>query len=327
MSFFQNLFHDFNGFYLSGDSSGYKLTFKIPGNANYCDPFINWVTGPFDLSASGVLTFNYAFDPDFAAWQSFTVDVTGASASATTAQEVADALNGDSAFAAWFTASVLKGVQVSIKQKRPLIAFRSYISNSGAELVLKFNQKAGIAELPAYFAKDTIGNPHGQLLQLSVPFAGNSAANPTVINSPGHGLTTGDVVYIYSNSTPPLNGEEAVTVIDGDNFSVAQNISTAGTWGEYYTKVNGDLVGAAGFDLAAVKQEYQLLGGRVPAFQFTKNTLDGSGRIVTQLAYPAGSTAGMLATKTVYTYSGASTNPVTVAQVPYVLTDADLLAP
>jgi hypothetical protein len=325
MSFFQNLFHEFNGYYLSGDSSGYKLTFKIPANANFSDPFINWTTGPFDFSTYDTLTFNYAFDPEFAAWQSFSVNVAGDDSSATTAQEVADLLNGDDAFSAWYVASVLKGVQVSIKQRRPLIAFKTYISNTGAEQVLKFNQKAGVAELPTYFQKSLIGQPNGQLLSLSVPFAGNSAATPTVITSLNHGLTNGDTIYIYSNSSPALDGEETVTVIDENSFSVNVAVSTAGTWGEYYTTADAAIVEAAGFDIAAVKKDWQLLAGRVPGFMFTKNTVDGSNRVTSQLTYPAGSTAGMVATKTFYTYSGGNTTPSTVAQIPYVLTDADLL--
>lgn len=66
---------------------------------------------------------------------------------------------------------------------------------------------------------------------------GNTVANPTIVTSVGHKLITGDVIGIYnSNSTPSLNGDKTVTVIDEDHFSVPENVTIAGTTGNFYNQ-------------------------------------------------------------------------------------------
>ena len=61
-----------------------------------------------------------------------------------------------------------------------------------------------------------------------------SQANPTVITSTAHGLATGDTVLIAgSNSTPTINGSRVVTVINANTFSVAVNVTVAGTAGTW----------------------------------------------------------------------------------------------
>lgn len=62
----------------------------------------------------------------------------------------------------------------------------------------------------------------------------NTLANPTVVTSIGHGLQTGETIVILgSNSTPTIDGERVVTVIDRDTFSVPVNVTVAGTKGSY----------------------------------------------------------------------------------------------
>lgn len=62
----------------------------------------------------------------------------------------------------------------------------------------------------------------------------NSLANPTVVTSAAHGLATGDTVLIAgSNSTPTINGNRVVTVINANTFSVPVNVTTAGTAGTW----------------------------------------------------------------------------------------------
>lgn len=57
-----------------------------------------------------------------------------------------------------------------------------------------------------------------------------SVANPTVITSAGHGLTTGDQVTIYSsNSTPSVNGTYTVTVLSSSTFTIPVAVTVAGT--------------------------------------------------------------------------------------------------
>lgn len=62
----------------------------------------------------------------------------------------------------------------------------------------------------------------------------NTLANPTVVTSIGHGLQTGETIYIRgSNSTPTIDGERVVTRISRDTFSVPVNVTVAGTAGSY----------------------------------------------------------------------------------------------
>jgi hypothetical protein len=62
----------------------------------------------------------------------------------------------------------------------------------------------------------------------------NTVANPTVVTSTAHGLVNDQKIIISgSNSTPSIDGEQVVTVIDANSFSVPVNVTvggTAGTW-------------------------------------------------------------------------------------------------
>lgn len=77
---------------------------------------------------------------------------------------------------------------------------------------------------------------------------GVSASNPAVVTSTGHGLATGDKVFIYlTNSVPAIDGEYNVTVLSPDTFSIEYNLNgaTAGTTGIWFTAqddVNNALV-------------------------------------------------------------------------------------
>lgn len=62
-----------------------------------------------------------------------------------------------------------------------------------------------------------------------------SVADPTEITSSGHGLTTGETVYIYNtDSTPALQGEYEVTVTGVNTFTVPVNVTSAGTTGIWF---------------------------------------------------------------------------------------------
>ena len=73
----------------------------------------------------------------------------------------------------------------------------------------------------------------------SVTITGNTAANPTVVTTSGpHGLITGEYVTITgSNSTPTLNGTSQVTVTSATTFTVAVNVSVAGTTGAFTSSI------------------------------------------------------------------------------------------
>lgn len=66
-----------------------------------------------------------------------------------------------------------------------------------------------------------------------------SQADPTVITSASHGLTTGDEIEIYgSNSTPSIDGTHEVTVTDANNFTIDIDVTSAGTVGYWNTTDN-----------------------------------------------------------------------------------------
>ena len=318
-----------------GDSSSYKLTFKVPANRNHGEFVVCYNTGPYDFVANGpYLKFNVAIDPAFKNWSSFLVDVTGVDPAITTNYEVVDKLNANSDFKDWFTASVYNSGLVGIRQKRPVTQMHSYVSNYQAEFALKFNKNAGIADIPSYFDKDTIENrfatntSNGCLIRLGKTIVGNSVANPTVVTVVNHGLTTGDYVYIInSNSTPSIDGGYSVTVTGNNTFTVPVNVTAAGSSGELINSQEAQVLSDANIDIYSMLTDYEHLQGRCDGFKFTKNTLDASLRIVKQVIYPAGATAGMLAKKITYTYTSTNTTPDTITEIPYVLTASDILAP
>jgi hypothetical protein len=68
---------------------------------------------------------------------------------------------------------------------------------------------------------------------------GNTAANPSVVTTGTHGLTSGQTVTITgSNSTPTLNGPRVVTVLSSTTFSVPVTVTVAGTAGSVQGPVN-----------------------------------------------------------------------------------------
>lgn len=162
MPFFQNVFdQEYQGYLLLADR---KLipTFKVAPNKNLQSKQIAWNAGPYDFSSENILEFNFAWDAEFKNWASVSINVAGATPSATTALEVATALNNDPMFASMLVASVSSvpgGSSVLISKnssKKQNVKF--YFSNSGAETVLGFNKQSGVAELPAYFERHTIDN-------------------------------------------------------------------------------------------------------------------------------------------------------------------------
>lgn len=340
MSFFQNLFDEYEGTWSLGDNYKYSLTFKVPGNKNRSESFICWNSEPYDLSSSGVLTFNFAIDGEFKNWATFTVNVAGVTASATKASEIRDLLNADNNFSSWFTAGIQATDKLAstnrlyIRQKRPVTQFRFYVSNSGAELKLRFNKHAGVADIPSYFERDTIANrfntteANNKLIRLSQTITGNTVANPTVVSSENHGLTNGEKIYIVgSNSTPTIDGERTVTVTGTNTFTIPVNVTVAGNTGEWLSAAEYDLVTQAGIDYTTMKADWQHLRGRSNQFMVYKNTVDGSNRITSQIKYSTGAKVGDLAKKVLFTYTSSNTTPNTQMEVPHLITASDLVNP
>lgn len=333
MSFFQNLFDDYEGCWTVGELKGYTMTFKVPANKNKGEVHLAWNYEPYDLSSDSILKFNFAFDRDFKNFSSFEIDVAGAVPSATKASEIRDILNASAIFSDRFIAGVDNN-RLYVRQKRPVINFRTYISNSGAELALKFNKFAGIADIPSYFEKDTIENRFqtteamGRLIRLSHPIVSNTVADPTVISSPNHGLQNGDIIYIVgSNSTPTIDGEREVTRINDDSFSVEVEVTVAGFNGEWLNENEYQILTDAGIEYSNMLLDWQHLRGRTSSYLFTKNVVDGSERITSQLVWPAGARVGHIAKKIIYTYDADNTTATTKLEIPYVLTASDLVSP
>lgn len=64
----------------------------------------------------------------------------------------------------------------------------------------------------------------------SVEIGSVTAASPGVITAPGHGLSNGNIVFIFgSDTTPTLDGFRTVAGVSGDDFNVGVNTTDGGT--------------------------------------------------------------------------------------------------
>ena len=160
MPFFMNVYDfEFRGSLLSADRQ-YQQTFKIKANTNRSDYILSGNTEPYDFSSETDLTISFCYDVEQVNYANVTIDISGSTASATTAAEVVTALNADNLFSTFFTASVFKtniigvtGNKVLIKSKKPKSNFKAHVVNSSAEGVIQFNKFAPIQELPTYFER------------------------------------------------------------------------------------------------------------------------------------------------------------------------------
>jgi hypothetical protein len=117
------------------------------------------------MSTNNTLTINYAIDPTLKQFQTLAINVAGATPAATQPYEVVNALNANATFSALWTAghrplNTDPSVRIVYFQtkKKPEGQIKAYISNTGAEKALKFNKHAPIAQLPTYFARETVAN-------------------------------------------------------------------------------------------------------------------------------------------------------------------------
>lgn len=266
MSFFQNVFQEeFRGNWVLGDRQ-YSLTFNIGPNKNHNDYILSYGTEPYDFSLNNILTLNYAFDMDFKNYASLNIDLTDA----TTSVEVVEILNANTIFAEnWIANLKNSAVLITKKSNRPKHIIRNYISNTGAEKILRFNRYAPIAELPSYFERHTIDN-----------------------------------VRVFSDSCGLL-----LKLDQNDSFSQ-------------------QMIEEWNFNPSQPQEDWELLRGRASGlFTFQKLEIDSNDRIVSIIEYPAGATPGYLGRKTIHTYTGSNINPDKILQIPYVITDSDLVTP
>ncbi|NJO18791.1 MAG: hypothetical protein HC838_00205, partial [Spirulinaceae cyanobacterium RM2_2_10] len=88
-----------------------------------------------------------------------------------------------------------------------------------------------------FYATSTAGTSFSPPLPNENLITAISVANPTVITSADHGLTTGDIVTIFeSNSTPSINGDQTVTVTGANTFTIPVNVTVIGNAGYWILK-------------------------------------------------------------------------------------------
>jgi len=144
------------------------INYTVPNNKNTSTAMIAWNVGPYDFSSLTDLTINYRKNPDHA-FSALVIDVSGSTPGATTAQEIVTILNANATFNSYFIAKAQnvqefsemqssQSVLITSNSSSPNTSIKTFISNSGAESLMQFNQNAGIAEIPAYFSKDNIVN-------------------------------------------------------------------------------------------------------------------------------------------------------------------------
>lgn len=90
-----------------------------------------------------------------------------------------------------------------------------------------------------FMATSTMGASFSPPLPDQALITANTVANPTVVTSTAHGLISGDSITIFdSNSTPTIDGERIVTVINANSFSVPVNVTVPGTAGYWIETSN-----------------------------------------------------------------------------------------
>jgi hypothetical protein len=200
MAFFLNVFDDdFEGNLLLGDRH-HIPKFVCRKNAGRGKEVVAaWNRGPYNLSGNdsdGNVKKNLKITFCLHAtknWATLQIDLTNgaASASAVTPEEVVSILNANTLFAERFNAGFGQFEtdtvrRVLIRQKKPCTEFRFYIERGQAESVIGFNARAGVDELPSYFAKHTIANrftypdSEGRLIQLD---PSGSTVDAAIINN------------------------------------------------------------------------------------------------------------------------------------------------
>lgn len=274
MTYFMNPFNeDFYGNWVIDDRHHHP-TFKCPRNSGRGDELVvSWAAGPYDLSSTdgdgdneSDLTIQFSMDTDRLVWVKFTVDVTAGagSSAAVTPAEVVTALNNNATFSTYFTATLerwdvggLTQQRPMIRQKMPITRMKFFIVKGGAETVLKFNARAGVAELPTYFERHTVFNTGaGKLQEFS------DGVNMLIALDPSNDGSGGSAV---------------------DNDIIDNAVDAKGN--------------SLGLDSSSVQPDWQLLGGQSFTFKFTKVVGASADDDSTRIEFPAGAKVGDLAKK------------------------------
>ncbi len=125
------------------------------------------------------------------------------------------------------------------------ISMISIINKSASNTLIYGYYTSGIEDLPgqffleerqiggaAFVATSTSGTSFSPPLPEQHAITGNTAANPTVVTSASHGLSSGNEITIYqSNSTPSIDGTYVVTVLNANTFTIPVTCTVLGTTG------------------------------------------------------------------------------------------------
>lgn len=152
--------------------------------------------------------------------------------------------------------SIFVGFKAAIQSKFARVTNVAKLVMAKAEYMVSGEREEGSVLHPYGSETATSGNTQTTPVDAANEFVGllrgaitsNSVANPTVITTPvAHGLTTGDKVLIsgVTGSTPTINAEYTVTVIDATHFSVPVNVTVGGTGGTWVQTLNQ--TGATGY--------------------------------------------------------------------------------
>ena len=171
MSYYQNPFaEEFRGNWVLGDHQQ-ALSFPCPANTGRSANTITvWNEGPYNLGgadADGTLTrslnlvFSTASGNLFKQWTTLSILIAGVVPAATTAYEIQALLMADGTFSTFFDVYIDQfnndTPRLTIKSKSNK-QVKFYVLNNQAETILKFNARAGVAELPSYFDRHTVSN-------------------------------------------------------------------------------------------------------------------------------------------------------------------------
>lgn len=184
MAYFQNPFQsEFRGSWVLGDRQ-YSLTFVCPANTGRSHELVAAWGEPtsfsgnpvyYDLSGNdsdgndkSILKIRMTIDPALKNWVNLSIDITentyalldpSPNSSEIEPWQIVSILNANPDFSSYFTAALQKNpsssanTKINIRQKYDNSRMKFFVLNGQAETVLKFNARAGVAQLPDYFAK------------------------------------------------------------------------------------------------------------------------------------------------------------------------------
>jgi hypothetical protein len=239
MPYFQNVYEsEFIGALLLSDRQ-FNLSFKIKANRNTSVIMRPWNNEPYNTVANTTLTFNVSID---SGKNYFVIPVSLTSSATLSAYQVVTDLNADTAFAAYFVASLEAGL-VTVKARYRRENFKAYINNTSAETILKFNRWCGVAELPSYFERHTIANrltytdSLGALVKLTQP------TDNTIITDAGLS-TTAKADYELLAGRSGLFNFQKITVDGSDRITKIIEYPAGAKAGDFCRMIDYTYTGA-----------------------------------------------------------------------------------